>query len=329
MNDFSPHGVDLFGDPIRPEKQSPVASKFIVPPFSVLSARDGEWQDRKRAWASLGIQGETGRNNACGYSNSTVDRWNKKLNEQGKSGVWRGSGRIDNEGEDSGVSIFDPVLCELAYSWFTAPEMQVLDPFSGGSVRGIVAGLLGRKYQGHELRLEQVDANIAQCADIAPQAQIKYVVGDSAKTLKDAPECDFVFSCPPYGDLEVYSDAPDDLSAMTHQDFLKSYRDIIAQACAKLRDNRFACFVVGDFRDKKGSYRNFVSDTIQAFLDCGMNYYNEGILVTSIGSACMRVGWQFEASRKFAKTHQNILVFVKGDGKKATEAIRNYENQNH
>lgn len=38
-----------------------LADRFIVPPFSVLDARQGYWQDRKRAWLSLGIQSEIGR----------------------------------------------------------------------------------------------------------------------------------------------------------------------------------------------------------------------------------------------------------------------------
>lgn len=38
-----------------------LAEKFGVPPFSVLNAREGWWQDRKRAWLSLGIQSELGR----------------------------------------------------------------------------------------------------------------------------------------------------------------------------------------------------------------------------------------------------------------------------
>ncbi|MFA6168689.1 MAG: ParB/RepB/Spo0J family partition protein [Gemmatimonadaceae bacterium] len=35
--------------------------KFIVPPFSVLDARQGYWQDRKRQWIALGIKSELGR----------------------------------------------------------------------------------------------------------------------------------------------------------------------------------------------------------------------------------------------------------------------------
>lgn len=38
-----------------------LAEQFGVPPFSVLNARDGWWQDRKRAWLALGIQSELGR----------------------------------------------------------------------------------------------------------------------------------------------------------------------------------------------------------------------------------------------------------------------------
>ena len=38
-----------------------LADRFMVPPFSVLNAREGWWQDRKRAWIALGIKSELGR----------------------------------------------------------------------------------------------------------------------------------------------------------------------------------------------------------------------------------------------------------------------------
>ena len=43
------------------EDHSTLFDRFIVPPFSILDARQGYWQDRKRAWLSLGIQSELGR----------------------------------------------------------------------------------------------------------------------------------------------------------------------------------------------------------------------------------------------------------------------------
>ncbi len=226
-----------------------------------------------------------------------------------------------------GTSIFDPVLCELAYRWFSPPGGLVLDPFAGGSVRGIVAAKLGREYIGCDLRPEQVEANRTQAAVICANGVMPtWQVGDSAKTIPTLEvTADFVFSCPPYGDLEVYSDREDDLSAMDHEAFLVAYRVIIAAAVAKLKPDRFACFVVGDFRDKKGFYRNFVSDTIDAFLRAGAGLYNEAILVTAVGSLPIRAGKQFSSGRKLGKTHQNVLVFAKGDPKKATQACGTVE----
>jgi hypothetical protein len=43
------------------EARKSLADRFGVPPFSVLDARQGYWQVRKRAWLSLGIQSELGR----------------------------------------------------------------------------------------------------------------------------------------------------------------------------------------------------------------------------------------------------------------------------
>jgi hypothetical protein len=41
-----------------------LSAEFGVPPFSVLNAREGWWQERKAAWIALGIKSELGRGNA-------------------------------------------------------------------------------------------------------------------------------------------------------------------------------------------------------------------------------------------------------------------------
>lgn len=223
--------------------------------------------------------------------------------------------------EGNGTSIFDPVICELAYRWFCPPGGTIVDPFAGGSVRGIVASHCGRRYIGVELRQEQVTANREQ-EGIATDPKPEWRCGDSRDIDRIAAgvEADFVFSCPPYADLEVYSDDPADLSTLGYAAFREAYREIIAKACGLLKNDRFACFVVGDVRDKSGNYYNFVGDTVEAFRAAGLNYYNEAILVTCVGSLPIRVGKQFTSGRKLGKTHQNVLVFVKGDSKKAAAA---------
>ncbi len=215
----------------------------------------------------------------------------------------------------TGTSIFDPVLCELVYRWFCPKGGKILDPFAGGSVRGIVAAYLGYEYVGIELRLEQVEANRQQATKL--QLSPCWTTGDSAniKILANG-QYDLIFSCPPYYDLEIYSDSLGELSAMpTYQAFLESYQHIITDCVAMLKDNRFACFVVGDIRDKKGFYRNFVSDTIAAFQSAGAILYNDAILITAVGSLPIRVTKAFQSNRKLGKTHQNVLIFYKGDPK--------------
>ena len=38
-----------------------LSGRFMIPPFSVLNAREGWWQDRKRMWLAMGIKSELGR----------------------------------------------------------------------------------------------------------------------------------------------------------------------------------------------------------------------------------------------------------------------------
>ena len=150
-------------------------------------------------------------------------------------------------------------------------------------------------------------------------SDVHWICGNSLKVKKlvgEENKFDLLFSCPPYYDLEVYSDNTDDLSNLSSYDeFLMMYKKIIYRSCSLLNDDSFACFVVGDIRDKQGFYRNFVGDTVQAFREAGLNYYNELILINSAGSLPIRINKQFNAGRKIGKRHQNILIFYKGDPK--------------
>jgi 1-aminocyclopropane-1-carboxylate deaminase/D-cysteine desulfhydrase-like pyridoxal-dependent ACC family enzyme/DNA modification methylase len=564
--------------------QASLTERFLIPPFTIFDARQGYWQERKRAWTALGIDSELGRGDkvtspggglmpASDYSKS-----GGRGNSYGKC-LETGIGEKYGRKEVTGTSIFDPVLCEIAYQWFSKEGDKVLDPFAGGSVRGLVSAKLGRQYYGVDLRQEQIDANYKQwdsinktgiivdmakdnrteltpveqrgeyyfkrddlycihgvrggkvrtCATLAagstglvtassrqsPQANIvahiakaldipvrihtpegelgeelhaaqaagaeiiqhkagynsviisrakkdaestgyKYIpfgmeceeavvatatqtanipadikrivipvgsgmslagvikglqndgrndvkilgisvgadpikrldkyakdwrkfavikksemnyhkhapiaqlegvkldpvyeakclpfletgdmlwivgirqtlettnvvnnvyppvwhCGDSADINKIFDErFNMLFSCPPYADLEVYSDNENDLSNMEYSAFLAKYNEIIKKCYNLLEDDSFACWVVGEVRDRGGFYRNFVGNTITAFLDAGFTYYNEAILINMLTSLPIRAGRPFEKSRKLGKCHQNVLVFVKG-----------------
>lgn len=277
--------VDVFGNEIV--KDELLRDKFIEPPFSILDTKSGNWQKRKRLWKNIGIKSEVGRD----ATTFNMDKWNKEKN---------------NKDLPPDVSIFDPALCEVLYHWFCDEGGTILDPFAGGSVRGIVANYLGYKYSGIDIRQEQVDSNREQAMDILPiENQPQWYVGDSNELLNDNwnTKFDMVMSCPPYADLEVYSDLP-------YKQFLELYESIIAKSCKLLKVGGYACFVVGEVRDKNGFYIGFVPDTIKAFEKCGMKFYNEAILLNAIASASMRANGNMK-SQKLVKVHQNILVFKK------------------
>jgi DNA modification methylase len=355
----------LFEPP--PKETLKLHERFLVPPFSVLDARAGYWQARKQEWLQVGIEGELGRSEQLeekaiyGSDADLRQRWEGSAYPRGArarelaaaeaAGMDSSAGRGDrllsggapragyggdydlSKGENAwggkGTSVFDPVLCELAYRWYSPDGGLVADPFAGGSVRGIVAAALGRRYVGTDLSVAQIEANYQQVPTVKRalsdwRYDPRWEHADARNLLEHVDEgtADFIFTCPPYYDLEVYSDDPADLSrAATYNEFVLGYRQCIAAAAAALRPDRFAVIVVGEVRDKKtGRYVGLVPDTIRACEDAGLSFYNEGILVTSVGSLPIRTSRLFGPGRKLGKSHQNVLVFVKGSWKAACAA---------
>jgi hypothetical protein len=587
-----------------------LADRFGVPPFDVLDARQGYWRDRKRSWLRLGIRSETGRGNHLAYKgaeHSDPRYYQQKTDVEIRLGHTLTRKEFcdhhyepPTEGPGTGTSIFDPVLCELVYRWFTPPGGNVLDPFAGGSVRGIIAGATGRRYHGIDLRAEQIEENREQASQIlcpdtttdvqgtvdtptamtpiesyggylvkrddrfavggscggkvrtclalmtqpdvagvvtagsrhSPQVNIvatianhlglpcrvhvpsgdmtpelvaaeaagaevirhnpgynnviikrarddaetlgwlnvpfgmecpeaviqtanqtrnlttvdasrivvpvgsgmslagiltglasngirtpvvgvvvgadpterldvyatnrwrdmvtlvespldyadhypnpylgdldldpvyeakclpylqpgdllwvvgrRETAGGPAATIVDRPpipewtcgdsailvprlpaeSVDLVFTCPPCYDLETYGDDPADLSTMGYDEFDRVYEQIIAAAANVLRPDRFAVFVTGDARDKHGTLHDLRGETIRAATMAGLRYVTGAVLVTPVGSAAITAARAFVSTRTLGRVHQDVLVFVKGDRKRAATSCGDVE----
>ena len=272
----------------------------MIKPFSILDTRTKEWQDRKKWWINTyKIQSELGRE-------QTISKTN----------FW--------DTEEPSVSIFDATLCELMYDWFCPKGGTILDPFAGGSVRGIVASEMGYHYTGIDISETQILANQKQ------SQKPNWIVGNSAEILEtlDDETYDFVFTCPPYYDLEIYSDNENDLSNMDDEDFDDAYAHILTESYSKLKDNRFFCIVLSETREvsktgnyKIGKYRNLVAKTIMGCEEIGFSFYNDMVLFNSQHQASKISKTYFDRNRKIASVHQNVLVFVKGNPDLATEDI--------
>ena len=108
-----------------------LSGRFLIPPFSVLNAREGWWQDRKRGWLALGIRSEVGRGDGVTWDidqgeyrnrpNASPGGSPRPAADYGKSkarGDGAGKAQMGGGLSSSGTSVFDPVLCELAYLGF-------------------------------------------------------------------------------------------------------------------------------------------------------------------------------------------------------------------
>lgn len=268
------------------KKNGSLCERFVIPPFSVLDARQGYWKERKKQWRNM-------------------------INDNGES-------RQGTLAKDSimaeinnGVSLLDPVLAEVICKWFGIDGGTSFDTFAGDSVFGYVAAKLGNTFTGIELRQEQADLNNERVQGMSA----KYICDDGQNILEHigVGTQDLFFSCPPYFDLEVYSDKENDASNQdTYEDFMRIIENAFAGAIKCLKDDRFAVVVCGDIRDKKGAYYGFPDDIKRVFVNNGCVLYNELILVDPIGSAMLRCA-RLMRNRKVAKVHQNVLVFYKGN----------------
>jgi DNA modification methylase len=338
--DLDDWGLDVWQEPTDGEgggmetnsakegsKDGSLNERFVVPPFSILDTRKGYWQARKKLWRDIiGDMGES-RNDTLITSPEIKykDLYLKTRKHREELGITfkeylekyvsdEVKEREASKVLSAGVSLLDPVMAEIVCKWFGTQGCKTFDCFAGDSVFGYVSAYLGNEFTGVELRPEQAEINNARVEGMSAH----YINDDGQNVGKHiAPHSqDLLFSCPPYFDLEVYSDLPNDASNQgSYEDFIGILRNAFTAALGCLKDDRFAVIVVGDVRNKKtGCYYDFCGDIKRIFRDNGAELYNEIILVETGASTALRAGRYME-SRKVAKMHQNILVFYKGNTK--------------
>lgn len=297
--------------------------RYLVPPFSILDSQVGEWLKKRNEWEHILKNRSENVRNITAKSNTPYI--NKFDYDPGYKGLER----------NGSISTFDPFLCEILVRWFSREGDKIFDPFAGGHVRGAVSAILGRSYLGVDLNPVQVAANqenwekIMELYDGIDFAKPVWVCDDSFNyTEQNTTKYNMALTCPPYYNLEIYSDDERDISTCkTYEQFLDRYRGIIVGTYNALEDDSFAVIVVEEIRKPDGLFYGFVPDTIKAFVDAGFSYYNEMILENRIMSLGVRCPKYFEQSRKVGRHHQNCLVFFKGNPKNIESKFGRYTKE--
>ena len=347
--DLNDWGVDVWSEDDGAENEgksegdqlaSSLVDRFVIPPFSILDTRKGYWQSRKKAWRELiGDMGESRNDTLIKspeikykdiYKKSRAHRESLGIGFQEYLDKYVSEEVKEREASkvlSAGVSLFDPVLSEIVCRWFAPSKgSKIFDCFAGDTQKGLVFGSCGYEFTGVELRQEQVDINNKVIK--GRNLPIRYICddGQNVKNHFEPESQDLFFSCPPYFDLEKYSDLENDASNQgTYEDFIKILANAFKSALSCLKNDRFAVVVVGDVRDRKtGFYYNFVDDIKRIFKEGGAPLYNELILIETGASTALRAS-KYMDTRKVSKMHQNVIVFYKGNPKNIAKNFERIE----
>jgi len=205
-------------------------------------------------------------------------------------------------------SVFNPHLAQMILSAYCPKNAKIYDAFGGGGTRGYIATKMGFDYTGVELREEEFKRVKEQMKEWG--INFNFLLEDSTKFIPDE-KYDFAFTCPPYYDLEVYSNLENDLSnAKTYSEYLKMLEMVIKNIYACLKPNTFAVFVLGNFRNRKGELEHLNGDLINIAKKIGFKLWDELIWQGASNVALTRCG-KFEKNRKSVRMHEYIVVLKK------------------
>ena len=212
-------------------------------------------------------------------------------------------------------SEFNPLIAENIINFWSDENDVILDVFAGRT-RGIVAGLKHRKYYGFEISPlvhKAVLETIEQGKDKFDKNYFPTIYCDNSLNLLkyDIPQVDLIFTCPPYHNLEKYESIKGQLSDIdNYEEFLNALKSIMNIALYKLKDNGFACLVVGDFR-KNERLIPFDCDITKMMEELGVILWDKVVLQnTNFGWAGIKFG-NIKHKRQTSKVTEYLLVFKK------------------
>lgn len=242
---------------------------------------------------------------------ATITKFLKELiNDKSQARETLNSNRSDRRhGVNNGkCSVFNPQLAQMILAAYAPMNGKIYDPFGGGGTRGYIATKMGYDYTGVEIRKEEYNRVLAQMKEW--NLNFKFILADSVK-YRPNESFDFIYTCPPYYDLEVYSDMEEDLSnAPSYMEYLNMLQKVLKNCYDVLKKDSFAVFVVGNFRNKKGELEHLNGDLITKAKEVGFKLWDELIWMGASNVALTRCG-KFEKNRKSVRMHEYIIILKK------------------
>lgn len=241
-----------------------------------------------------------------------VRDWKRLMGEDGHTGARAETFRADHDSVYTAThSVFPAPLVEWALLRYAPPGCKVLDAFAGGPPRAVVSAIMGYDYTGFDINPVQIEENLKLLKRLK-LTSAHYILGDGqAMEQADEGSFDFGLTCPPYHDLEKYTNQANDLSNQRSYGEFRAGIALCGEAYYRMvRPGAFVCMAVGPFRDKAGELIDFPAHVVADFREVGFLYWQNIVTTKNFGSAAKRASnaWR---GMKLVPCHEFLLVFRK------------------
>jgi DNA modification methylase len=197
-------------------------------------------------------------------------------------------------------SPFPEEVARLCFELYLRDSKYIFDPFAGWGERGFYAREYGKKYRGFDISHEAIKY-------AANEFVVCNTLADSAE--QQIPKFDGLITCPPYWNLERYTDAGMD-SAPTWKSFLYEYWSIFERVYAAAKQGATFCIQVGDWRSEN-VYYDLAHKTRSLFEELGATTIDDVIVSRKNISKIKVMLPQAKRLGYTVKTHEYLLVFKK------------------
>lgn len=207
-------------------------------------------------------------------------------------------------------SSFNPDLAKRILEYWSNEGDVIVDPFAGHSTRMLVTAMHKRIYIGYEVGREAYQSLEEQAAGSNGLAPVILHNEDGcAMSLLEDGVADFIFTCPPFWNIETYEDAEGELShCRTYEEFLGRLQEASNSCFRVLKAGKYMAWVVADFR--KNGFKVLHRDVLGLFQRSGFVPWDLVINVLDSPFAYCQIG-KCERNRYTSKTHEYVVVVKK------------------
>lgn len=239
--------------------------------------------------------------------------------------------------ENPALSQFPSKLCKQILRFWSKPQDKIWDPFAGHFTRPILSNYFDRDYWGQDVSekyfsvtkqeiLSRTRGGLLNDEVITDEEGVVEVDlnGNWLKLEnKDSREsgnvpsewADFTITSPPYFDIEYYGPEDEQLGKAAdedYQEFLNMLKEVMEHNYRVLKEGRYACWVVNDFRQDCMSERGLMPyhrDVMNIAEECGFTIHDVTPYKTGV-SGGMFVK-QLAHMEVTGKIHEYVLTFRK------------------